>query len=129
MATREGGVGESLLKGEGDVKVVIKTRYRRDCDNCGEPATKRITYCYVNGRRNPASSMYGRDDCSYCADAEAFACDECERNVERVCCPDGMKWGSIFTASDHSAHMFLKWGEKEVDSQEAAALLAARGNA
>lgn len=50
------------LKGEGDIKVVIKTRQRRECNNCGEAATKRLSFCYLNGRLNPASSMYGRDD-------------------------------------------------------------------
>lgn len=103
----------ALIKGEGDVKHSTQVRKRRECDNCGEPATKRISYCYVNGRRNPASSMYGRDDCTYCSDAEAFSCDKCEREVERACCPDGMNWGGTFTANAPNAHMFLQWVETD----------------
>lgn len=107
------------ITGEGDIKVVIKRRVRRDCDNCGEPAMKEINYCYVNGRRNPASSMYGRDDCTYCSDAKAYACEACERQVQRVCCPDGMGWSSTFTCNDRNAHRFLYWSERDATAEEA----------
>lgn len=110
------------LKGEGEIKVVIKRRVRRDCEECGEPATKRLTFCYVNGRRNTASSMYGRDDCTYCFDAEVFACNDCERRVERSMCPDGMNWGSTFTANERTAHLFLRWDEREASADELAAM-------
>lgn len=102
-----------MLAGEGEVQYARKVRTRRDCDNCGEPATKRLTYCLINGRRNPASSMYGRDDCTFCADAEAFACDTCEREVERACCPDGMDWGGTFSAGGRYDHLFLYWVESD----------------
>lgn len=106
------------LKGEGEIKVVIKQRARRRCDECGEPATKRIAFCYINGRRNPASSMYGRDDCSYCVDEQAFSCDECERSVERTMCPEGMNWSSTFTANERNAHLFLYWNERDAKADE-----------
>lgn len=107
-----------MLKGEGDLKVSIKVRHRRECDNCGSPATKRITYCWKNGRSNPASSMYRQDDCSFCADSQAFACDECESDVKRACCPDGMTWTSTFTANDRFASYFLYWVEREPTPSE-----------
>ena len=110
----------AVLPGEGSVKFTVKTRVRRECDNCGEPATKRLTYCYINGRRNPASSMYGRDDCTYCSDHDAYACGDCEREVQRVCCPDGMRWGATFIATERNAHMFLTWHEREAVSGEVA---------
>lgn len=114
------------LKGEGEMIFVVKERCRRACDNCGEPATKCHNYCYVNGRSNPASSMYGRDDCTCCSDHQAFACDECEREVRRVCCPDGMDWGSTFSAPSGFDHMFLHWVEREVSAPELAALIDAQ---
>lgn len=116
----------NTIKGEGDTKVIVKTRCRSECDNCGDPATKRHSFCYVNGRRNPASSMYGRDDCTYCSDADAFSCDNCERDVRRVCCPEGMEWGCTFTLNDRNAHMFLTWREREATPAEVDAMLRAR---
>lgn len=116
----------STIKGEGDTKVVIKTRCRRECASCGDPATKRHSYCYINGRRNPASSMYGRDDCSYCSDADAFACDDCEQEVRRACCPEGMDWGSTFTLGLGNSHMFLEWRERDATAAETDAMLRAR---
>ena len=106
------------LKGEGDTKVTISTRVRRECDNCGEPATKKISYCYVNGRRDPRSSMYGQDDCTWCSDHGAYACDDCEKEVKRVCCPDEMKWGGTWTLSENNAHMFLEWVDRSATEDE-----------
>lgn len=114
------------LPGEGDTKAVIKTRVRRECDNCGEPATKRLSFCYVNGRRNPASSMYGRNDCTYCSDHDAYACNECEREVGRVCRPDGMDWSATFTANRNFSHMFLRWTERDATPSEVATLNSSR---
>lgn len=111
-----------LLAGEGEIKVVIKKRVRRYCDNCGEVATKRVGFCYINGRRNPASSMYGRDDCSYCVDSDAFSCNECVRSVERNYCPDGMNWAVTFSQGGRCDHMFLKWSERPATEAELAAM-------
>lgn len=109
---------EKLLKGEGDKQFIVKERVRHECDNCGEPATKKHSFCYVNGRRNPASSMYGQDDCTYCSDAHAFSCDECEKDVKRVTCPDGMEWGATFEIGGRFNHMFLYWNERPATSKD-----------
>lgn len=101
------------LPGEGEIKVVIKTRMRRECESCGELATKKHEFCYINGRRNPASSMYGRDDCTFCSDHDAYACEDCSREVERDGCPDGMNWAGTRTATPRNAFAFLYWSERE----------------
>lgn len=113
--------GHARLTGEGQIKLKIHEYRRRECDNCGEPATKRLTFCYVNGRSNPASSMYGRDDCTYCSDAQAFSCDACERDVRRACCPSGMDWGSTFSAGGRFDHMLLYRVERDASAEEAMA--------
>jgi len=97
-----------LLPGEGERRVQI--RRRRDCDWCGEPATKRVTFLLKNARGNPASSAYRHDDCSWCSDAEAFSCDECQREAERKA-PDGMSWCATFSAAERYPHMLLYWDE------------------
>lgn len=112
-----------LLKGEGDSKLTMSIRHRRGCDNCGEHATKRITYCLEDARRNPASSAYKQDDISWCADSQAYSCDICESEVKRSCCPDGMKWTATFQASDRFASMFLHWVEREPTKGELTEIL------
>jgi len=101
---------EELLKGEGETVVVTKTRMRHECHICGEPAHFKHSFLLEGARRNPASSAYGKDDCSWCSDDELFVCKKHEK--ERTP-PDGYSWCSTFTASDRFAHMFLYWQEKE----------------
>jgi len=112
-----------FIKGENQMRVSVETRVRCECDNCAEPATKKFSFCYINGRENPASSMYGRDDCTYCSDAAAFSCDACEQDVRRVCCPDGMQWGGTFTLSEHNAYMFLRWDSRKITDSEAGEII------
>ena len=99
----------ALLNGEGDVKTVTSTRRRRECEVCGEPATKRIEYLMENYRRNPTSSAYGRDDCTYCSDATQYSCDEHCREVERPAC--GYTWAGTRTLSANNHQYFLYWHE------------------
>lgn len=95
-----------ILKGEGDTRTQI--RMRRSCEMCGEAATKKHTYLLDNARLNPASSAYGRDDCSWCEDAHEYLCDDCQSET-----PDGYGPCSIFSATaGHFAHMFLHWIEE-----------------
>jgi hypothetical protein len=95
------------LPGEGDVRTQV--RVRRECAVCEEPATKRITYLYEGYRSNPASSAYHYDDCTWCSDDEAFACDEHTREVERDA-PEGMQWAGTFDGTKpHLSHMLLCW--------------------
>jgi hypothetical protein len=103
------------LPGEGDTKLVERTRVRIECEQCGEPATKKHTYLLPGARRNPASSAYGRDDCSWCSDHEAFTCDDCRQPR-----PDGYEWCSTFSARPSFAHMFLRWSEREIEREQVA---------
>ncbi len=106
---------------EGQIKTHKEQCMRRACDECGEPASLRISYLLENARNNPASSGYGGDDISWCSDAEAFACYKCQRKVEHERAPDGMEWGSTFTAYEKSgepsrfSHMLLYWEELKGD--------------
>lgn len=108
------------LPGEGDKKIVERTRVREECEQCGEPATKKHTYLLEgDARRNPASSAYGRDDCSWCSDYEAFTCNDCGQ--PRV---DGYRWCSTFKVTPDNtrfAHMFLRWSERELTPEQVSA--------
>ena len=81
----------------GDI-VIRKQEYRwRDCQECGLPASFRITYLVgENPRGNPASSAYGHDNTSWCSDAESFACKKHERAV-KADPPSGMNWCATFS--------------------------------
>jgi hypothetical protein len=95
------------LAGEGEVETITRIRRRRKCVVCGEYADYRITYLLDNCRRNPASKAYQHDDCSWCADAEEFACVAHEDKVKRHP-PEGMGWCSTFPA-DKFPQMLLFW--------------------
>ncbi len=101
------------LEGEGETKTIIKTRVRRECENCGEPATRQHTYLKPNARANPASSAYRRDDCTWCSDHELYLCDNCEQRDCEVDVPDGYGWCSTFKLSERFTHLFLRWDERE----------------
>lgn len=96
-----------LLKGEGEEKVITYVNTRHQCGECMEPATRRHSYLLTNARRNPSSSGYGKDDISWCSDAEAFSCTDCETKV-RNSPPAGMEWASTFQYE----HMLLYWKKK-----------------
>ncbi len=105
------------LKGEGETKTVVKTQVRRECNNCGEPATQQHTYLNdgtTGARRNPASSAYGRDDCTWCSDYDQYLCDECDRKDYEDDVPVGYHWCSTFRV-DRMPHLFLRWDEREVE--------------
>ena len=103
------------LPGEGTTETVVKTRMRHECDVCGEPAHYKHTYLLEGARRNPASSAYGRDDCSWCEDESRFVC--AEHKNDRTA-PNGYSWCSTFQASARFAHMFLYWRETKTPNAE-----------
>ena len=79
-------------------EVLIERRQVKwhECQVCGVPAYWRITYLVEgNCRANPTSSAYGRNDCSWCSDAEAYACRKHEREV-RQDAPRDMSWCATF---------------------------------
>ena len=98
-----------LIKGQamklGDTRVQeVKSR---TCEVCGEPATRKCTYLLENYRSNPASSGYRRDDCTWCQDAEKFACLKHVDDVRRDA-PRGMGQASVFYR-ERFEEMFLYW--------------------
>lgn len=80
----------------GDIVVERKEVKWRECQECGLPASFRITFLASgNPRGNPASSAYGMDNCSWCCDAEQYACKKHERAVQAEA-PSGMTWCATF---------------------------------
>jgi hypothetical protein len=105
--------GENMK--EGTTKIIKKTWTRKECEECGDPASKRHTYLLQNCRNNPRSSAYGRDDCSWSSDYEVFSCEVHSENLRSKGCPDGMSWCATFTwRSDEASHMFYSWEEQEI---------------
>lgn len=96
------------LPGEGDVEVVTlrREKRRRECEVCGEPAHFKHTYLLDNARRNPASSAYQHDDCSWCEDERRFVCRE-HKVSGKYPAPDGHGACSTFPATAMFAHLFL----------------------
>lgn len=112
-------MAETKLPGEGDVKIVRKERVRRDCDYCGAPAFYKNTYLNDGGsdaRRNPSSSAYGKDDCTWCSDHDDFLCPECHSRNETGNVPPGYGWCSTFQV-DRLPHLFLTWRETDITEQ------------
>lgn len=105
-----------ILPGEGDVEMIKVTKIRKTCEECGEPAHYRHTFLLPNARRNSSSSAYGRDDCSYCMDAEKFVCRE--HNTDRFRHIDNYEWCSTFRASARFAHLFLEEFKQTIDKGE-----------
>ena len=95
------------LPGEGDRRTRTEERVRRLCD-CGEVAEYCFTYLLPNARTNRASKGYGRDDLTWSADAERFACKYCMRPTV-----PGMELNGQASAVPHLAHLFLVWKSVE----------------
>lgn len=95
-----------LLPGEGETKTVTKTRTRKACEFCGKPAHFKHTFLLGNYRHNPASSAYGRDDCSWCEDQCRFVCIAHQKENTP---PPGYESCSTFPATERFAHLFLEW--------------------
>lgn len=92
------------MHAEGTKRVKTEIYCREECEECGAPAMKRHAFLLEGARRNPASSAYGKDDCSWCSDDEAFVCGACPAPKRR-----GMKWVAEFSFGDRFGHMFFFW--------------------
>lgn len=97
-------------------KLKISRCVRRECGECGEPATKYQGYLLPNARTNPASKGYRGDDISWCTDADAYFCDACHAKNGRTP-PEGYTLGSTWTYGDRFMHMFFHY----VEDKEASA--------
>ena len=94
------------LPGQDEIVTVTKQHCRQECEECGEDAHYKHTWLLSGTRSNPASSAYGRDDCSWCEDECTYTCRECKASP-----PDGYVTCSRFSAVEKFAHMFLYWKE------------------
>jgi len=77
------------------------------CENCGEEATRKLTFLLHGARSNPHSTAYRHYDCSRCEDAAVFVCEECcnhGRSYEKFA-PEGMEWCAAFPKTNFP-HMF-----------------------
>lgn len=89
----------------GATRVITQRLSQHECHECGETATQRHTFLLENARRNPASTAYGKDDVSWCADEEVFTCNEHGRAAQRRA-----GWCASFGAA-RFPHMFQFWVE------------------
>lgn len=108
-----------MIRGEGETKTILKTRVRRGCDYCSEPAFYKNTYLdegSSGARNNPASSAYKRDDCMWSSDFDDYLCPDCHQvnNTENV--PEGYQWCATFPC-DNFPDFFLRWDEVEISSE------------
>jgi len=96
---------------EGTRRVIEQVYTRHECECCGEPATKRHSFLLENARNNPASFGYRKDDISWCADDEAFTCDECKKPTR-----DGMECCATFPGDSfpHMTHFFREVRREDI---------------
>lgn len=93
----------------GQTETVTKIARWHECDECGNPASHRITFLLENARRNPASSAYGRDDCSRCSDLDAYACKKHLETTIRTP-PPSYSWCAHIALRSHKSMGFY-WQE------------------
>ena len=92
---------------EGDKRTQIATR--RECEYCSKLAVSKFSFLLPNYRTNPASSAYGKDDCSRCSDHIVYTCAE-----------HGEPWPTVEPYGQASGrypyenfkHLFLLWKDE-----------------
>jgi len=104
----------------GEVRIKVERYQRRECDDCREPAEYRFTFLLERFRSNPASSAYGRDDCSYCSDLAVFKCEECMDGQKWLPDPDGYTASSRAKFADMKGRqrIFMEWAEVTGDEAQ-----------
>ena len=87
----------------GTIRTIMQEYIRHECAECGEPATKKVSYLLPNARSNPASSGYHGDDITWCSDHQEFICGDCK--PPRV---EGFDLGTIYNGDyyPHMVHFF-----------------------
>lgn len=94
------------------VRTIKQVHKRRICEKCGELATHKLTFLLPNARANPASSAYGKDDCSWCSDEKVFVCDTHDKDCHLIAKELGMGWCASFPY-ERFKHMFEYWEDIE----------------
>ena len=106
---------------EGDKREIVQEYRRKECEQCGEPATHNLTFLLPNARRNPASSGYGKDDISWCSDKSMLVCDECVKSRYKIANELRMEWCADYPKNDSFEHMFYAWETvetKDIDKRD-----------
>ena len=110
------------LEGEGKTEIIKRTKVRRGCQLCENPADYRVTFLLPNSRSNPASKGYRGDDISRCSDDELFSCEEHKLDVWNYY-KKHRNWGSLpeyeFCACfplKKFPHMGLIWKEEKIET-------------
>ncbi len=98
---------EKVMPRVGDVEVTKKIRQWHGCNECGYPAKFRMTFLLEGFRHNPASSGYGRDDCSWCSDLDVYTCAAHKRELEQT--PPGYSHGTTTFPLKKFKHMGFYW--------------------
>jgi len=94
---------------EGEERTIKQVCKRRKCEYCDKLATVQLTFLLPNCRSNPASSAYGKDDCSWCSDAEVFVCDKHEKDKYGIAEDNGKEWCAEYPYGERFKHLFLYW--------------------
>jgi hypothetical protein len=82
----------------------------RECANCSNPASHRVTYLLRSARVTPESAGYRKDDISWCSDEEIYSCRRCLRTME-LDAPDGMEYVASFSLA---RFQHMGWYKREV---------------
>ena len=99
----------TIITRVGQTETNTKVARWHECEECERPAKYRLTFLLSGARRNPASSAYGRDDCSHCSDLDMYACGQHSR-TNRDNPPSGYVWCAEITLKAHRSMGFY-WQE------------------
>ena len=95
----------------GETRTITEVAKWHECEVCGYPAKYRITFLNdgdAGARRNPGSSAFGRDDCSWCSDHETYACQKHKKQLERKEPSWSYHWCASFPLKEFK-HMGFYW--------------------
>ena len=100
----------SKVERVGQIETIVRVAKWHECEECDWPARYRLTFLLSGVRGNPASSAYGRDDCSRCSDLDLYACGQHHRGL-RDNPPSGYVWCAEITLKAHRSMGFY-WEPK-----------------
>ena len=96
----------------GDTRVYVETLEGRECQECGERADYRISFLLEGFRSDPASSAYGKDDCTWCSDLDFYAC-EAHKSQAAGEAPIGFDRGASIWSIKKFPHFGVEWVRRE----------------
>lgn len=94
----------------GDIRTIKQILKWRECEGCGKPAKYRLTFLLKHFRRNPSSTAYGKDDCSWCSDLDVFSCERCKHTLTQA--PSGYEPECCISPLKRFKHIAFYWQEQ-----------------